>query len=65
MHFKETCGPAYLGALETALPFMAAREGLCTLKEADWGGERLLTPTTRGWLSSSLAVRRGGSSEVV
>ena len=36
---RETCGPAYLGALETAIPFMAARDRLCTLKEADWGGE--------------------------
>ena len=36
---KETCGPAYFGALETAIPFMAARDKLCTQMETDWGGE--------------------------
>ena len=36
---RETCGPAYLGALETAIPFMAARDKLCPLTEAAWGGE--------------------------
>ena len=36
---KETCGPAYVGALETAILYMAAGDKLCFLKEADWGGE--------------------------
>ena len=36
---SDTCGPAYLGALETALPFMAARDMLCPDREEQWGGE--------------------------
>ena len=35
----ETCGPAYLEATETALPFMAARDRLCPDREEQWGGE--------------------------
>ena len=35
----ETCGPAYLGALETAIPYMAARDKLCPAMEMEWGGE--------------------------
>ena len=35
----ESCGPAYLGALETVLPFMAARDRLCPEREEEWGGE--------------------------
>ena len=33
------CGPAYLGALETAIPYMAARDKLCPTREIEWGGE--------------------------
>ena len=36
---RETCGPAYLGALETAIPFMTAKDNLCPMMEAVWGGE--------------------------
>ena len=36
---RETCGPAYLGALETAIPFMAARDMICPQMAAVWGGE--------------------------
>ena len=39
MSLAETCGPAYLGALETAIPYMAARNKLCLLGEMNWGGE--------------------------
>ena len=35
---KETCGPAYLGALETAIPYMAARGNICPQLEQTWGG---------------------------
>ena len=35
----EICGPAYLGALETAIPYMAARDMLCPAREPEWGGE--------------------------
>ena len=30
---RETCSPAYLGALETSIPFMTARDRLYTLQE--------------------------------
>ena len=33
------CGAAYLGTLETAIPFMAARDKLSPQREAEWGGE--------------------------
>ena len=36
---EETCGAAYLGTLETALPFMAANSQICKQMEDDWGGE--------------------------
>ena len=36
---EEICGPAYIGALETAIPFMAARDKLCPERETEWGGE--------------------------
>ena len=36
---KDCCGPAYIGALETALPFMAAGDMLCPQMENLWGGE--------------------------
>ena len=36
---EEICGPAYIGALETAIPFMAARDRLCPERETEWGGE--------------------------
>ena len=35
----ETCGPAYLGALETAVPYMGARDQLCPAREPEWGEE--------------------------
>ena len=35
----ETCCPAYLGALETAIPYMATRDKLCPAREIEWGGE--------------------------
>ena len=36
---EETCGLAYLGALETAIPFMAARDKICPHMAPVWGGE--------------------------
>ena len=36
---KDTCGPAYLGAMETAIPFMAARSKICPQLSQVWGGE--------------------------
>lgn len=39
---KETCGPSYLGATETAIPFMAARDMLCPQREQEWGGRECL-----------------------
>ena len=35
---KETCGPAYLGALETTIPYMAARGNICPQLEHTWRG---------------------------
>ena len=35
----ESCGPAYLGALETTVPYMAVRDKLCPGRELEWGGE--------------------------
>ena len=35
---KDSCGPAYLGALETAIPFMSARGKICPQLEQVWGG---------------------------
>ena len=35
----ETCGLVYLGALETAIPYMAARDKLCPAREVEWGGD--------------------------
>ena len=34
----KTCGPAYLGALETAIPYMAAIDKMCPVREEEWGG---------------------------
>ena len=36
---EETCGPAYLGTLETAIPFMAANSKICEDLGGIWGGE--------------------------
>ena len=36
---EETCGPAYLGALESAAPFMAAGDQICSQLADSWGGE--------------------------
>ena len=35
---KETCGPAYLGTLETALPYMAGLGNICPQLAELWGG---------------------------
>ena len=35
---QETCGPAFLGALETAIPFMHKNK-ICEAMEEFWGGE--------------------------
>ena len=35
----DTCGPAWLGMLETALPFMAGRGQICPQLGDAWGGE--------------------------
>ena len=35
---EETCGPSYLGALETAVPFMAARDEVCPQLADVFGG---------------------------
>ena len=35
---EETCGPAFLGALETAIPYMAGRGNICPQLEQIWGG---------------------------
>ena len=35
----ETCGPSYLGALETAITYTAARDMICPAREPEWGGE--------------------------
>ena len=35
----ETCGPAYLGALETAIPYMATKDKLFPTRELEWVGE--------------------------
>ena len=36
---EESCGPAYLGTLETAIPFMPGEGGICPQQAAMWGGE--------------------------
>ena len=36
---EENCGPAYLGTLETAIPFMAARDKIFPQMEPVGGGE--------------------------
>ena len=36
---EETCGPAYLGTLETVIPYMAARGNICPQLAESWGGE--------------------------
>merc|ERR1711867_54509 len=35
----DTCGPAYLGTLETAIPCMTGGNRLCRPMEGAWGGE--------------------------
>ena len=48
----EMCGPAYLGALETAIPFMTSRDRLCPERENEWGGEECWgenAPTDDRW----------------
>jgi hypothetical protein len=36
---KDTCGPAYMGAMETAIPSMAARSKICPQLSQVWGWE--------------------------
>ena len=36
---KESCGPAFLGTLETAIPYIAARDNICPQMASVWGGE--------------------------
>ena len=36
---QDTCGPAYIGTLETAIPFMAGLGKICPQLEEVWGGE--------------------------
>ena len=36
---EDSCGPAYLATLETAIPFMSGPEGVCTQLSNLWGGE--------------------------
>ena len=35
---KDTCGPAWLGTLETAVPYMAGIGEVCTQLGEAWGG---------------------------
>ena len=47
-----TCGPAYLGALETAVPFMTTKETICPALSEVWGGEESWgheAPTETRW----------------
>ena len=36
---KDSCGPAYIGALETALPYMAGIGKICPQLQELWGDE--------------------------
>ena len=36
---EANCGPAYLGTLETAIPYMAGLSKVCPQMEQVWGGE--------------------------
>ena len=36
---EDSCGPAYLATLETAIPFMTGPKGICTQLSNFWGGE--------------------------
>ena len=36
---KESCGPAYIGMLETAVPYMAGLGKICPKQAVKWGGE--------------------------
>ena len=36
---EKTCGPAYIGTLETALPCMAGSGKICPMLAQSWGGE--------------------------
>ena len=37
-NLEESCGPAFLGTLETAIPFMTGRDGVCPQLGELWGG---------------------------
>ena len=36
---EDSCGPAWIGSLESSIPFMAGREQICPQMEEVWGGE--------------------------
>ena len=36
---KDSCGPAYLGTLETAVPYMAGMSNICPPLAQSWGGQ--------------------------
>ena len=36
---EQSCGPAYLGPLEAAIPYMAAKGKVCPQLAEMWGGE--------------------------
>ena len=36
---EDSCGPAYLATLETAIPFMSGPKGICNQLSHLWGGE--------------------------
>ena len=36
---EDSCGPAYIGALETAIPYTAGLDKICPMMEDTWGGE--------------------------
>ena len=59
---QDSCGPAFLGTLETAIPYMAARENICPQMADLWGGEDcwgVNAPTDDRWrrvLSSGCSI---------
>ena len=48
----DSCGPAYLATLETAIPFMTGEKGICPQLSNKWGGAECWgegTPTETRW----------------
>ena len=43
----ETCGYAYLGMLETTVPFMSGEQGVCPALAVLWGGQECWGPAAR------------------